>query len=155
MTAIQIIAADPSHIAAIAGRLRKADRQQIAADPEHRTPAGVLSWALEQSGQVAVATISGRPEALLGVVDLRVEANVGILWLFGTSRLEHRREAFLHAAAEWLPQLLERYAILRGMISDDDEAGTFWLRGLGFRLLESENFGGRALRIFEVMRCVH
>lgn len=150
----KIVPAHSSHIPSVAQRMRQADRDEIAA-ASGRLPAAVLEFSLENSTAAWTAIINGRPEVMFGVATFPGCENTGAPWLLGTDAVERYNHIFLRRSLEWLDQLFERYAVLRGLIHEGNSAGLRWLQWLGFRLSDPVSIRGHSFRAFEAQRCAH
>lgn len=137
----EIVPATPEHVAALAPRMREADRQEIAAasgeDPETALLAGValspVSWAYLHNGEVlaiyGAAMYPGRP-------------GVGIPWLLGAEGLEKHKVYFVRQSKPYLKKVLEYFDVLENWVDCRNTASIQWLAWCGFALAEVEPFYG-------------
>lgn len=148
---IKIIPARRAHIGTIAKRMRKADRDEVAA-ASRLSPRKALEYSLERSAHAWTAVVNGRPEVMFGVGDLNILAGVGSPWLLGTDAVEVHARDFLRVSRELMPQLLARYQVLRNFVDARNAVSIRWLEWLGFRLLDPVEIGGHEFRLFEIVR---
>ncbi len=146
---IEIVPADRSHIRTIARRMRKADRDEVAA-ASGKTPLEALTFSFEKSSIVMTALVDGRPEVMFGAADINILNGVAAPWLLGTVAVEKHSLIFLRHSVEWKRKLLERYSVLRNFVDDRNTVSTRWLKWLGFRLLDPVEMNGHHFRLFEL-----
>ena len=146
---IDIVPARAGHVRTIARRMRKADRDEVAA-ASGKSPAEALIYSLRKSSQAWTCIIAGKPEMMFGVGDLNVLAGIGAPWLLGTDAVERHYLAFLRGSVSWRDQLLRRYPIMRNFVDDRNKVSMRWLQWLGFTLSDPVVVGGHTFRIFEL-----
>lgn len=149
MPDVQIVSARPEHIRTIAKRMRKADREEVAAI-SGKTPGAALCYSLRKSTIAWTAIVDGRPELIWGVADLNILSRVGAPWLLGTDVVEIHFREFLRRSVWWRGQLLQRYAVLRNFVDDRNAVSIRWLKWLGFTMTEPVDLNGHKFRLFEL-----
>lgn len=150
---VSYLPADASHIATLAERMRRADRDEVWA-ASGLTPTEALEKSLQKSSSAWTGLINGKPEAMFGVGDLNVLTLTGAPWLLGTDAVERHFRVFLRQSIDWREQLLQRYAVLRNVVDDRNEVSKRWLRWMGFELSSPASLGvnGEMFRLFELRR---
>ncbi|WP_416063932.1 hypothetical protein ACK9YZ_11860 [Rhizobium sp. ZK1] len=146
---IAIVPARPGHIREIAGRMRRADSEEVFAASGH-SPTSALSFSYRHSSLAWSALFNGRPEVMWGVGDINILTGIGAPWLLGTDAVEENFRAFLRISRDWPAQLLSRYRLLRNVVDARNMVSLRWLEWLGFRLFEPVEINGHQFRLFEM-----
>ena len=146
---IAIVPARPGHIREIAGRMRRADREEVFA-ASGRSPISALSFSYRHSSEVWTALFDGRPEVMWGVGDISILTGIGAPWLLGTDAVERNFRGFLRISRDWPAQLLGRYRLLRNLVDARNTISIRWLEWLGFRLFEPVEINGHPFHLFEM-----
>ena len=146
---LEVVPARAAHIRTIARRMRKADRDEIAA-ASGRSPGEALAFSLRKSTIARTVLIDGQAEMMFGVGDVNVLAGVGAPWLLGTDAVETHYVAFLRGSMGWRDQLLQRYPVMRNFVDDRNVVSKRWLKWLGFRFGDPVGFRGHTFRLFEL-----
>lgn len=135
----RVVAADSSHIAAIASRARHADRLELWASAR-QTPAQALLAGMAE-GDAYTGLIDGEPACMFGIVRANLLGGFGVPWLVGTDCVERNARAFLRESRPVFDALRTGYHVLANHVDERNTAAHRWLRWLGFTLLPPEPHG--------------
>lgn len=122
----------PKDVYALQGRLREADRMELAAN--HTDPSSALvqglfrskphAWTVEKDGLVV---------GMFGVAP-GLHEKFGGVWLLGSEELTQGSE-FLRRSRAWLNRLSAGYDLLYNVVHEKNDVHIRWLKWLGFRFL--------------------
>lgn len=146
---IEVVKARASHLRPIAARMRKADRDEVAAS-SGMTPLAALSFSYRNSRDAYVVLIDGRPEMIFGVGDINLLGGVGAPWLLGTNAVWRIRKEFIAQSRRWLRQLFSHYTLLQNVVDCRNRKSIRWLGWLGFRFTKPFNVNGHPFMLFEM-----
>ena len=139
-TGVEIRAARLCDAAALAPRLRPADRREVMASHGHRAlPALVQS--LRHSDVAWAALVEGEVLALWGAGTTALLGRQGAPWLLAGRGLERHRRPFLRLSRLQLARLQARYDHLENWVDARNARSIRWLRWLGFTLEPAAPYG--------------
>ncbi len=145
----QIIPARASHIRTIAARMRKADRDEVAAS-SGKSPLHALSFSFRKSHYRWTVLIDGQPEIMFGVGDVNVLGGIGAPWLLATDAVERVSRDFLRQSRHLVRQLSARYDLLINEVDLRNTVSIRWLEWLGFQFYEPHERNGHKFMRFEM-----
>jgi hypothetical protein len=150
---VEVVRADPDHIASIAERMRAADVAEVWA-ASGKSPSEALAFSLDRSDAAWTGIVDGQPEVMFGVGALSILSGVGAPWLLGTDEVERNRRRFLRGSIFWRDEMLKLFPVLRNVVDDRNAVSIRWLRWLGFTLSEPFPVGRERMpfRLFELRR---
>jgi hypothetical protein len=134
----------------LAGRLRKADLQEIEA-ARGEDPLTALQYGFKIS-KVCFTAIDDylQPIAIFGVVPDEDNVRIGLVWLLGTDDLVRHSFFFLRKSREWLKKLLQQYDVLWNYVDARNEVHIRWLKWCGFSFLRKiDRYGPGQLPFYE------
>ena len=115
---------------AIAKNIRQADAMELSL--YDFAPIDALKLGFYQSLQpLTVLTSSGSPCAMFGVA-LTPRADIGSIWLLGTSELFKIRVPFLRQSAMWLEHISRPFSETGNWVDSRNKQHIRWLTWLGF-----------------------
>ena len=126
--------------AALAPRLRPADKREVMASHGHR-PLSALTHSLRQSEVAWAGLADGEVMALWGVGSVALIGREGAPWLLGARGLERHKRAFLAFSRQGLAVMGARYAYLENWVDARNALSIRWLRWLGFTLEPAQPYG--------------
>lgn len=132
---MQVRPARPEDAAALAPKLRDADRREIAATSGEGA-LEVLTRSIRTSRPCyAVVGDQAAPAGLFGVIPDRDQDGVGSIWLLGSDELLHNRMFFLRNSRPWIARLHEGYSVLWNYVDARNEVHLRWIAWCGFRFV--------------------
>ncbi len=150
---IQIRPAEPRDAAALAPRLRSADRREIQAALGSTSPTDVLRRGVYASDPCFAVVANGSVVALFGVVPIARLPETGSVWLLASDDFAARPAFIVRSSKAWLTTLHERYRVLTNYVDARNEVHIRWLRWCGFTFVRRiERFGAMGLPFHEVKR---
>lgn len=141
---VEIVPATLEHAAAVAAKLRDADREEIAATSA-RDPRSVLRLAVIASHRAWAGVADGEPVAVFGVAPANLLDGRGSPWLFGTEWIERHPAAFLRRTRRLMPQMRAGYAMLENYVDTRNAMAKRWLAWLGFEIEPAAPYGRAGL----------
>lgn len=139
-----IARAEVEHVAAIAERVRTADKAEIYAAcglPPYE--ALVRSWAVSDHSWTGF--LDGVPAAMFGVTQASLVTGTGKPWLIGTDLLDKSPLTFLKECRPFMPEIERRYARLENYVDARNSRAIRWLKWLGFEMGQAEPYGFQKL----------
>jgi hypothetical protein len=134
-----VVSADTGHVALIASRARRADRDELWA-ASRMTPAEALLYGMAE-GNAFTGIVEGEPVCMFGIVRANVLGGLGVPWLVGTDGIERNARAFLRESRPVFDALRTGYHTLANHVDERNAVAHRWLRWLGFTLLQPEPHG--------------
>lgn len=143
----------PGDIEDLAGRLRRADLDEIAA-MSALSPVDALAMSVDKAGVAMVGVMDGVPELIFGAGDASILTGVGAPWLVSSDKLLSRPMWALRESVRWRDKLLSRYAVLRNAVHADNLVSVRWLKWLGFTIHPARPIGrnGELFHVFDMRR---
>lgn len=137
-----IVPATLEHALQLAPRLRKGDRQEIAAssggDPEN-----ILVLSLAMSGNTAWTYLrNGKVMAMFGAAPHPGQQGVGIPWLLAAPGAQKNKTYFLKRSRQYIAALFEEFHYLENWVDCRNTVSIQWLSWLGFALAEVNPYFG-------------
>ena len=140
MTRFAVVPACEAHVAAIAGRVRPADRDELWASAMV-TPEVAMAQGLEMSYDAVTWMVDEMPMAIAGISPGSFLGGVGVPWMVGTTGLVDHPIPFLRASRKMLSSFQERHAHLMNYVDARNTAAIAWLSWLGFEIGEPSPYG--------------
>lgn len=131
----------------VAERIRKADRQEIAASVGG-TPLRSLTRGLSLSAPCRTIVIDDVPVAIFGVVPDQTNPERGFIWMLGTDAIESAPMTILRNCRALVETLNTFYPILTNVVDARNTVHLKWLRWCGFEFIKKHRRFGRAKRTF-------
>lgn len=151
---IEVVPAQPVHLAPIAEFMRLSDQQEIEAASGH-SPLNALNLSLRYSTLSWVGLDDGQPIGIGGVGPWHDGSGDGCPWLLGTDRiLQHQRE-FLRISLEYLGYMQAAYNNLYNYVDCRNKASIRWLKWLGFQFESPAPRGVAGLPFMRFSRSRH
>lgn len=146
---VEIRPARIEDVAAIADRLRQADRDEVMASHSHNAEEALRS-SLEVSTAAWTGLIDDVPVCMFGVAPVAVLAGRGAPWLLGTDLIEQFPRTFLRRCRGCVARMLAVYPLLENFVHEGNTVSKQWLAWLGFELAEHPVtvIGGAQFRYF-------
>jgi len=137
---VMIVPATGAHAAALAPRLREADRREIEAALAI-APLEALALSLTRSTEAWAGTVDGEVACLFGVGPLSLLGGEGCPWLLGSDLVERNAVAFARRNRPMVARWLGFYPLLRNHVDARNSQAIRWLGWLGFTLLPAIPYG--------------
>jgi hypothetical protein len=122
--------------AAVAGRMRAADRDEVWALHRH-TPREAIERSMDQSRECWVAKVDGVPMAVFGCATYRMMPEVGAPWLLAAEGIERHPGALVKMGRSYVARWLRHYEQLANIVDVRNATSIAWLRRLGFTVDET------------------
>jgi len=153
---VEIREARQEDIAALAERMREADRQEVQASHGH-TADEALTSSLAASTVAWTGLINGEPICMFGVGPISILAGRGAPWMLGTDLIEKSPKTFLRRCRPCVSRMLSVYPYLENYVHEQNSVSIKWLRWLGFTLADEPVTlpNGAQFRHFEMRRTCH
>ena len=153
--AVDVVPATLDHVAAMAPRMRQADRDEVWASAM-LTPEQALSMSVRTSMRSWAGIIDGEVVCIFGVGAPSMLSDVGIPWMLGTDSLERYQRTFLRRCRRYVAEMLDGYRVLVNFVDERNTVSQRWLAWLGFTLQDPEPHGplGLPFRRFYMTRGV-
>lgn len=139
---VKIIPTLPEHIATVAERMRKCDRDEIWAGT-HNTPLDALTDSVEMSDKAMTWTwmMDGKPEAIGGVAAMDKLPKIGIPWLLATDQWTSDPFRVLAFSKDYVARMLTKYPTLFNYVDARNRPAVKWLKWCGFEIHPAVPFG--------------
>jgi len=141
---IAIVPATAEHAAAMAPRMREADRQEVWAT-SMSTPLDALERSLARSRRAHAGLADGVVVCLFGVAPVTVMGDVGMPWLLGSEELPRYAVPFLRRNRPYVAAMSRDYRVLTNYVDARNALSIRWLRWLGFAIMSTEPYGALKL----------
>ncbi|MDQ3684467.1 MAG: hypothetical protein M3430_02535 [Acidobacteriota bacterium] len=150
---VQVRLAKPEDAAALATRLRVADREEIKAAVGEE-PRVVLERSVSWSDPCcAVVNGEAAPIALFGAVPEANDPDLGIVWLLASDELIKHHFFVARNSRAWVAELHQRYRVLWNCVDARNEVHIRWLKWCGFKFLRLiEKYGVEQRPFYEFER---
>lgn len=135
-----IVPAKLYHKVYLAENMCQRDRDECWA-AGHKTPLQAITESLAASPNAQVGLCRGRVVCMYGVAEISILSNIGIPWLLGTDEIEKHSKYFLRQNRYYMKQVKKRYAFLFNFVDARNIVAIRWLKWLGFRIHDAQNFG--------------
>lgn len=122
--------------AELAAELRPDDAREVAALPLLKlTPVVALEKSIMESEDCYVVKeqLTAKPVCLFGAVPQTPE--FALIWMMGSTRLDHHKITFLRHSRSWVEGFLKRYNCVGNFVLDTNKLHVDWLRWLGFTFI--------------------
>lgn len=139
---IYLVRAEPKHIESLLGRVRRADREELAAGYS-LTPERALETGLKISSHCWAGMWQGRVIAIAGLYPTSFLGDHAHPWMIGSHDLERSelRRKFLDMSQAVLAHMLTLYPHLDNWVDARNRTAVRWLRWLGFQVDVPEPHG--------------
>ena len=139
---LRLVEPTHQHLASVARRLRKIDRQELAAVSAQDPYADIL-YSASVSDPCWVLTRNDVPIAVGGVAQHFDADELGVPWFLATDDISDSRVRFWLASKskEFIGLLHERFRKLENFISAENSITIKWLTHLGFEIGEPKPIG--------------
>ncbi len=128
---IQIVPARPDHVAQLAPRLRKGDRDEL--DLSGMTPEAAITRALQHSTEAWAAILDGKVIALWGLGVTSIVCANAWTWLMTADGVERHRLALMKHARAWLAEKGQIWRMIDAAADPRYEGAVKLLTWLGFK----------------------
>ena len=152
MLRVEVVAATPGHVAALARHLRAADRAEVWA-AAHVGPAEALGRSLAASPLAWTGLMDCRPACMFGVGS--GGPDWGRPWMLGTGLVERHAAAFLRRCRPQVARMQAAYPLLINHVDARNDAAIRWLRWLGFTIGTAAPWGAQGLPFHPFWRWRH
>lgn len=136
----KIVPATLDHVKSLAPRLRKADREELAAstggDPEE-----IITLSLAMSSLAWAWVRNGRTLAIFGVAPSG-SPGVGIPWLLASPGIARHKVYFVRRSVKYREAMLAAFPVLENWVDCRNTLSIQWLSWLGFGMAEVDPFYG-------------
>ncbi len=129
----KVVPAHPDHIFWLANNIRRADRDEVAAEGG-RGPLAALRDSLAASIAAWTGAVGDRPVCMFGVCPIDILGGIGSPWLLGTDEIKRYALSFLRLNKQYLPKMLELFPRLVNYVDVRNTVSIRWLKWLGFKL---------------------
>lgn len=137
----EIVPAALEHVHALAPRLRKGDRDEIAATTGG-DPVDILTLSVAMSPMSWTWLYKGRVMAMFGIAPKPGSAGVGIPWLLAAKGIERHKVFFVRRSVKYRDAMLAAYPVLENWVDCRNTLSIQWLSWLGFGMAEVDPFHG-------------
>ena len=136
---VEVVEGKDSHVDAIVGNLRKADRDEVMSatgkDPDialiDAWKTSVFRWAILLDGIVI---------GVFGVSETSVK-DIGVPWLLGTDKMKEIKISFVRQCKIYIDSMLDRFDRLINYVDARNTDSIKWLRWCGFHVFEPLPYG--------------
>ena len=136
---------------AVVNNLRKPDRDEILAAGS--CPNDIPIWLSQSEHPTAVTNYEGQIAGVAGVV--RVNKQVGVIWLLCTPAIETMPIAFFRKAHEWMENIQKDYTLLWNHCDVRNKTHHRLLKFLGFTAINKVSLGPDKKTFYEIVKlCV-
>lgn len=147
----EVVPALYGHIAHIAENIRPADKRELA-DIWCQSPVVALTDSLKESSHAWTGLVDDEPICMFGVVPAGILGDIGRPWMIGTDKLDKYAVIFLRRCAPCVELMQREYSMLLNMVAAENKMGVRWLKWLGFKMGEVEQYGPTTIRKFHKAR---
>lgn len=137
---VEIRKSTSSDVQYLKDKLRQNDVAEIWASNNHN-PEQTLTSGLDQSHICMTALVDGKPIAMFGTVDTKIDNKTAVIWMVGTDDiLKYPREA-VRVGKEFLSLALKNHTLLYNYVKADNEKAIKFLRILGAEIGDAQVYG--------------
>lgn len=148
----EIVEADSSHIAPIAGNMRPIDKLECMA-LSGTGPFESLEEALAISQLAYTVLKDGKPIAMGGVAGA---GDIGSVWILASEDFYSFRKEMLRLTPKYLRLFHSKYPLLFNYVYAGNEKAIRWLKWAGFSFVQQiQNFGYLQIPVYEFVRIEH
>ena len=147
---IDVVQAEPGHIAVLAAAMRQAERDECAA--YGLTPLEGMRYAFDHAALAWTGRADGEPVCMFGVSAAALVAPEGRPWLLSTDGILPHQHAFLRRNRAYVGTMLQAFPRLADWVDARNAVSIRWLRWLGFTIRQAVPFGihGELFHPFEM-----
>ena len=127
----KVVPAHSDHIYWLANKMRRADRDEVAAEGG-RGPYAALRDSLASSAVAWTGLVNDEPVCMFGVSPIDILGGVGSPWLLGTDKIRKHSVTFLKLNRLYIPKMLDLFPHLVNYVDVRNALSIRWLRWLGF-----------------------
>lgn len=119
----------------VSGRLRDADRREVAAVTRESPLRVLVDGVMHSRPCYAIKTRRGRPCGIFGTRDSD-HPESGVVWLLGTNDLTAESRTFIRNSKRILDELHKKYRVLYNVIDARNTVHLRWLEWMGFEFIK-------------------
>ena len=129
---MRLVAAEPSHIPALAEAMRDWDVTECAA--MGHSPAEALRDGLGRSLWALTALVDDEPVAMMGVCPLSMIEGTGVPWMLGTEAVYRGARELVRYGPAIISEMEETFPTLSNFVAADNDRAIRFLKHWGWRI---------------------